>query len=751
MQLSQCAVLNVAGPEMSRRTWSRELARRGCQVLEAATRAEALQIAARETIDFVLLDDDAFATDDGSFCQSIKTGPSPPIIVHFLSAREASSVRAKRLADGVDAFVPAEADAAELVGTMAALLRLRQAERTIREREERLGLAVAAAKMATWDWDIANGRIHWSETLEPRLRMAPGSFAGTIEAFRALVHPDDRSYVEQRLEKALAGKSDYDVEFRMLRADGTVRWTATKATVVRGPDGRPLRMVGVDVDITERKDAEAALRASELRFRGIFDGTFQLIGLLALDGTVLEVNKAALDFNGVTRAEIVGKPFWEVRSWTVSPATQEQLRRSIAAAASGSFVRYEVEVLRADGRIATIDFSLRPVRDEHGQVVFLIPEGRDITERKRMEVALRDREQLLELAHEASSVAVWDWNLITNQSVWSSEFCRLFGYELGEVEPGYAAFRARVHPDDLDALEADLRRIIETRGVFDSEFRIVRPDGVRWMLGRGRLILDKDGAPVRMIGINMDMTEKKAAEAALRHRNALIEQGAKEKNRQLAAVVHDLRQPLHSIMASLDLLMPGVQGDVYRRRLERAVGIVLRMNETLENLMMAARLESGMARPNIRIFPLDRIFDALHEGFDDIARGKGLVMAIECCAASVRSDPDLLLTIFGNLVGNAVKFTERGSVAIRATCSGEHVVVEISDTGPGIPEADLASIWDEYKQASPDLRGVGLGLAIVKRSADLLGHTVGVRSTAGQGTTFSIELPLAREGTAADC
>lgn len=157
-------------------------------------------------------------------------------------------------------------------------------------------------------------------------------------------------------------------------------------------------MVWTGFDITEHKrtgDAlllEAqALRRSDERFRAIFNHTFQFIGLLSPDGTLLEANASALSFGGLERSDVVGRPFWEARWWTLSPRTQERLRQAIAEASQGRFVRYEADVLGARGQVATIDFSLNPVFED-GRVTYIVPEGRDITDRLRMEEALRRSE-----------------------------------------------------------------------------------------------------------------------------------------------------------------------------------------------------------------------------------------------------------------------------------------------------------------------------------------------------------------------
>ncbi|MFB2922152.1 PAS domain S-box protein [Aerosakkonema funiforme] len=150
-------------------------------------------------------------------------------------------------------------------------------------------------------------------------------------------------------------------------------------------------------DITDRKLAEQALRESERRFRAIFDQTFQFVGLLKPDGTLLEANRSVLDFGAIELTDVVNRPFWEARWWTISKETQARLQEAIAIAAAGNFVRYEVDILGVGNTVATIDFSLKPVKNDSQEVVLLIPEGRDISDRKQAEAALQKAYDDLEI------------------------------------------------------------------------------------------------------------------------------------------------------------------------------------------------------------------------------------------------------------------------------------------------------------------------------------------------------------------
>lgn len=149
-------------------------------------------------------------------------------------------------------------------------------------------------------------------------------------------------------------------------------------------------------NITERKLAELSLKASEQKTRALFDQTFQFIGMMTIDGTLIEANRSALEFGGIEASSVLGKPFWDTPWWTHSPELQDKVRQGVKKAAQGEFVRFEATHNAKDGTLHYIDFSLKPVKDEAGKVIFLVPEGRDITERKQVEEQIRRLNESLE-------------------------------------------------------------------------------------------------------------------------------------------------------------------------------------------------------------------------------------------------------------------------------------------------------------------------------------------------------------------
>jgi PAS domain S-box-containing protein len=191
------------------------------------------------------------------------------------------------------------------------------------------------------------------------------------------------------------GHTRSEVEF--VCKDGRILQMECSATAIPDEHGSFGSFLIVQRDVTERKLAAQALADSERRFRAIFNSTFQFIGLLSPDGTMLEANQAALDFAGVDEKDVVGKPFWETIWWSASKKAQKALKAAVQHAARGELVRYETEHINANGKVIVIDFSLKPVKDDKGETVLIIPEGRDITARRQAEEAARQHQR--ESAH----------------------------------------------------------------------------------------------------------------------------------------------------------------------------------------------------------------------------------------------------------------------------------------------------------------------------------------------------------------
>jgi PAS domain S-box-containing protein len=268
-------------------------------------------------------------------------------------------------------------------------------------------------------------------------------------------------------------------------------------------------------ELTEKRIARRHAE-SERRFRGIFNSTFQFIGLTTPEGILLETNQSSLDAIGVGAAEVIGLPFWECSWWSHSAEVQEEMRRGIQQAAAGMPVRFQTEYLSADGSIHPVDFTLNPVLDENGRPAFLVPEARDITSHRLATQKLESISQRLRLATMAADIGIWDWNVPTNELAWDGLMHQIYQVPgSGSLIP-YQVWEERLHPLDRASTLAALRDALEGLKDFNLTFRIIWPDGsIHYIQAKAIVQRDDNGFPLRMLGTNADITKNVIAEASL--------------------------------------------------------------------------------------------------------------------------------------------------------------------------------------------------------------------------------------------
>ncbi len=304
---------------------------------------------------------------------------------------------------------------------------------TLREGEARLRMAQQAGGIGLWDLDLDDARIALAGEVfaEWGLRGTEGRAFRPVPVRAVLrgIHADDRGQVVAALTSALRDAETLEAEFRLAGPE-PLRWIGVRAEPRATAEGQPRRLLGIARDVTaervaqaraeearaglERRVAErtgalaeanARLREGEARFRGLFNATFQFIGLLSPDGTMLEANAAMLRLGGVRAGEVIGRPYWAAPWWPEDAATQALLRQSVAEAAEGSFARRETAMRDPEGRQIAVDFSVTPVRDEDGMVSLLVAEARDVSALKAAQALLHEAQKMDTLGQLTGGVA----------------------------------------------------------------------------------------------------------------------------------------------------------------------------------------------------------------------------------------------------------------------------------------------------------------------------------------------------------
>ena len=418
--------------------------------------------------------------------------------------------------------------------------------------------------------------------------------------------------------------------------------------------------------------------------------------------------------------------------------------------------RYDFRAIQSDGRTVWRSVEAMPERLPDGAVLW---HGHtlDIDRIKRAEEALRENEERWKMALEGAGHGVWDWNLVTGETLYSSRWKAILGFAEDEIGNHAAEWMERVHPEDMPRLVESQAQI--ARGVRPSdsvEFRLRCKDGRwKWVLGSGILVgRDAAGNPLRMVGTCSDIDARRQAEDQLRLALAELDERRREaeslseaKSRFLNAASHDLRQPLYAAQLFVEALGSGALTTAQHESLRNLELSISAMSAQLQMLLDFSRLDMGNIRPQPGTVPIAGLFRNLETTYAPVASKTGTGLRFHAIAGDIHSDPTLTMRLIDNLIDNAIKFSPEGHILVCARRCAQGVRIEVRDSGPGIAPEFRQRIFDEYYQIENPARdaqaGLGLGLAIALRIARLLDAPFELRTQIGKGSIFSVTLPLA--------
>jgi PAS domain S-box-containing protein len=363
----------------------------------------------------------------------------------------------------------------------------------------------------------------------------------------------------------------------------------------------------------------------------------------------------------------------------------------------------------------------------------------DVTEREQLSAALRVSEERARELFTQASEGIFIADLEGRYKDANPAACAMLGYTRAEILGLSSADLAP--PEDLERLGQSVARLKAGDATL-ANWRLRHKDGHYVPVELSGKLLSND----RLMGFARDITERQRLEIALMHARDAAIQANEVKSRFLAAASHDLRQPLQTIWNLQSVLARALKHTEYAPHLAVLEEAVRNMDQMLSTLIDINRLEKGAIHPVVRDFSLQEILPGLRSEFGYAATSKSLVLDIEESREFARSDPMLLLVILRNLIGNAIKYTKAGTIRLTARKSAEQLYIDISDTGPGIPPEHLELIFDAFYQidgpGGDQRQGVGLGLSIVQTVCRLLGHIVTIESRVGEGSTFTVQLPI---------
>ena len=408
-------------------------------------------------------------------------------------------------------------------------------------------------------------------------------------------------------------------------------------------------------------------------------------------------------------------------------------------------------ILRLAGTARTIadhnDYSVRAAKvcgDEVGVLTDAF--NQMLAQIQSQDTALRENENKLAQAQAIAHLGYWERDLITDRLMWSSETNRVFGLSPEEDVNNFARFQELIYPEDRDMVMQAIGVALRGGPRYEVEYRVVWPSSgeVRFVYSQGDVILDEAGQPRRMFGTVQDVTERKLVDE--------VKRASKAKSEFLSRMSHELRTPLNAILGFGQLLERQKPTEVQRKRVGYILSAGKHLLDLINEVLDISRIEAG--RMQLSLEPVC-VADALEETLD-LMRPLATERSIQLSASAdidagvhVLADRQRFKQVLVNLLNNAVKYTPFfGGVAVSYHVPGnEKVRVLVSDTGPGIPAEKLARLFTPFERLGAEqsaIEGTGLGLALSQRLMDAMGGSIGVESAVGKGSTFWIELPLAK-------
>ncbi|MET1110471.1 MAG: PAS domain S-box protein [Allosphingosinicella sp.] len=623
-------------------------------------------------------------------------------------------------------------------------LSARRANDELAESSRRLELAVDGAKLGTWTFDIGTGRTWYSDRSKAMYGLAADAEMSTA-AIRAAIHPD---HWEEVSDPYLNGfETDRtEVEYRVVCPDGTTRWIYSLGAVNRDPAGVAHSVSGIHLDITDRKRAEQerdeARRALDLAVEGAG------LGLWSVNPGTGAV------WHSETSRQLWGMdPDMPIDASTlkdyIHPDDWETVREPYREGFPEDIVSLEHRVIWPTGEVRWLHALGQAQRDSSGAVTMVTGIHLDITDRKRNEQELAETRRQFELAVEGANLGLWTIDPRTGETWYSARSRELYGVD-GEMHLDGTTLKAFIHPEDWDVVVEAARSGFPNDAV-SLEHRVIWPNGdTRWVHSLGTVVRDSEGEATLVTGIHVDITDRKRAEQELAVSRDALHQSEKlaAMGALLAGVSHELNNPLAAIVGQAEMLQEDSVGTAFEVRGKKIAAAAERCARIVQTFLAMARQKDAQRS----LVDLNDVVATALEIAEYGLRtaGIGVRVTLGSMLPKILGDRDQLHQVLVNLIVNAQHAMQSGgaydktlTVRTSVSHSGE-VLLDVTDTGPGVPEKLRGRIFDPFFTTKPQGVGTGVGLSFSHGIVEAHGGTIALEPSR-RGAHFRIALPATAE------
>jgi len=608
--------------------------------------------------------------------------------------------------------------------------------------EERFRLAIKAAQQVTWIYDIPSGKLELQNENECILGFEFGEIIQSDSFWWERVHPEDLEGLKETMDSCLSGNADeWECEHRFLDKEGSYRWVRENGKVVkRGEDGRCLEMIGITTlgDVSGRQKAYEALKRNEQLLS-------EMSRIAKIGGWSYDVKADKLEWteevHRIVEVDLDYVPNVEDAIKRFPPDGIEKIDKALAQAIEvGEPYFLDLPFITEKGNWRwgrTTGFA----EVENGETTRVFGVFQDITETDRVK---RDLEAFFVTAADMLAISDFDGHFIEMSNSWQE----ILGYSKEEIQS--APFMEFVHPADRDVTRETFAQALEGKSIRNFENRYKRKDGQYiWMSWTS--MTDLESKQIRAAA--RDVTDIKSLNeklnAALIDSNAAVE----AKNQFLAVMSHELRTPLNPIMGYAALIERKAEDETHRRMAKAIQESGDRLLSLIEDILNLSSIESGLYRSKKDKIVLSEFTKEIETNYRSLAEEKGIQLLLEIISdesLSMIIDAKLLRNAIFNLLGNAIKFTQSGSVKLRLVATTDHstgnIEFSVEDSGIGMSQSELEHIFSPFTQGdTSDTRnfdGVGLGLSICHKAIELLNGDIKVESQIGSGTRFFGNIPF---------
>jgi len=640
--------------------------------------------------------------------------------------------------------------------------------------EKLYALALAAANVGTWHWNVVTNEVAWSDNIEGLFGIGKGEFDGSFESFIALLPAPDKQMLLDAVDLSFKDDRPYEIEHRIIWRNGETHWYLAKGSVVRDSTGSPIEMMGTTQDITARKQTEQALSESEARFRTALNAMAAGVVVQDRSDRILSCNPAAEQILGLTQDQLMGlssfDPRWHAVHEDGTPFDPQQHPSVMTLRSGKPQQNVMMGINKPDGTLTWISINSQPLFNLGDELPYgVVVSFHDLTARKQADEKLHTSENRLRQAINIAQLGIWDWDIASDTTVWQGKMFDIYGIQPDQFTGKGADYIAFTRADYRAKQVENIKGVFEhglteeqlLKGVdvpnTPKELCIVRPDGSEvYTLGDAVAIIDNTGKPLRLLGVTMDISERKRAEAALHELNAALEQRVHERTMQLQDAVkeleafsysisHDLRAPLRAIDGFARALNEDFShhiNDVGQDYLKRIRHGAQRMGVLIDDLLNLSRV--GRAALNATNVDVSAIANEIVAQLRATSPEREISVDISA-GIIAHGDARLLHVVLTNLLDNAWKYTsktEHAHISFGQKRIGDQRVYFVRDNGTGFDMRHVGKLFGAFQRlhSEQEFPGTGIGLATVARIIHRHDGKVWAESKLNEGATFYFTL-----------